>query len=202
MSSASLDSDDQEASENDADVLPLAPAPRLPRQGIFAASTESPPPGQSRMGFSDRSRAITAIPFPSRFEAETLTSEFVQHVESLEGPKPYSVSPALFGRLCETVYPDPTSRSSSVDNSISVPMARFHVFLAMAIGMKVRIKESTEATNALLDRCYELAMLQASSAVFWSEPGGLEAAQLLGVFAAIKKEIPFEPKPLQSSFSW
>jgi hypothetical protein len=93
-------------------------------------------------------------------------------------------------------------RGTAVDTSVSVAMARFHVFLAMAIGMKVRIKDSTEPTNSLLDRCYELAMQQASSAVFWQEPGGIEAAQLLSVFASIRKEQGFEPKPLQSSFSW
>jgi hypothetical protein len=81
-------------------------------------------------------------------------------------------------------------------------MARFHVFLAMAIGMKVRIKDSVEPTNALLDRCYELAMQQASTSVFWQETGGIEASQLLSIFASIRKETVVEPKPLQSSFSW
>ncbi|KAF2661063.1 hypothetical protein K491DRAFT_674357 [Lophiostoma macrostomum CBS 122681] len=207
ISSGSVDEDDAaissfEERESSADIMPLAPAPRLPRHGIFGAHTESPPPGSARPTFSDRSRAITAIPFPSRFEAETLTSEFVEHIQAFEGPKPYSIGPAHFSRICESVYPDPTGRATSADTSISVPMARFHVFLAMAIGMKVRIKDSSEPTNSLLDRCYELAMQQATSAIFWQEPGGVEAAQLLSVFAAIRKEQRFEPKPLQSSFSW
>lgn len=143
---------------------------------------------------------MTVTPFPSRFEAETLTSEFVQHLESLEH-KAYAIAPGLFSRFCEAVYPDPKKRGMSVDISVSTPMARFHVFMAMAIGMKVRIKDTPESTNSLLDTCYELAMQQASSTTFWQENGGIEAAQLLSIFASIRKE-PFAPKPLQPSFSW
>jgi hypothetical protein len=207
--SSSMGSDDAAVSpypgrDEDVDMMPIGPVPRLPRQGIFSAQTESPSPGPSRAtpGFTDRSRAHGVLPLPSRFEAETLTTEFVQHLDSIEGPKPYSITPAFFGKLCETVYPDPKARSSSSDVSFSIPMARFHVFLSMAIGMKIRIKDSTEKTNALLDRCYELAMQQASAAIFWQESGGFEAAQLLSIFAAIQKEPNFQPKPLQPSFSW
>jgi hypothetical protein len=81
-------------------------------------------------------------------------------------------------------------------------MARFHVFLAMAIGMKVRIKDSPAPTNSLLDRCYELAMQQTSNSVFWQEEGGVGAAQLLSIFAGIRKEGGGEPRRLQPSFSW
>lgn len=199
VSSNSLDSDEQ-VSEEDADVMPLAPVPRLPRQGIFAAHTESPPPGSSRSSFTDRSRAITTTPFPSRFEAETLTSEFISHLESFD-QQVYSITPALFSRFCESVYPDPKTRAASVDISVSTQMARFHVFMAMAIGMKMRIKDSSESTNTLLDTCYDLAMQQASFPPFWQENGGVEAAQLLSIFASIRKE-QFTPKPLQPSFSW
>jgi hypothetical protein len=74
--------------------------------------------------------------------------------------------------------------------------------MAMAIGMKFRIKDAPENTNALLDTCYDLAMQQASSAPFWQENGGIEATQLLTIFASIRKEPSFAPKPLQASFSW
>jgi hypothetical protein len=201
MSSNSMDSDELSV-EEEADVMSLAPAPRLPRQGIFAAHTESPPPGSSRSSFTDRSRAITTTtPFPSRFEAETLTAEFVQHLETFDH-KVYAVSPSLFGRFCESVYPDPKKKGVAVETSVSTQMARFHVFMAMAIGMKFRIKNSPENTNALLDTCYDLAMQQTSSAPFWQENGGIEATQLLSIFASIRKEPAFAPKPLQTSFSW
>ncbi|KAF2738942.1 hypothetical protein EJ04DRAFT_519888 [Polyplosphaeria fusca] len=208
ISSSSIDSDDQAVSpfpdsEGDVDMMPLAPAPRLPRTGIFSASTESPPPGALQASYSDRSRAITsAAPWPSKFEAETLTTEFVQHIETFEH-KPYAVAPPLFARFCSTVYPDPKNREQPADVGVSTQMVRFHVFLAMAVGMKVRILNTTEATNALLDRCYELAMQQASAPTFWQEAGGVEATQLLAVFASLKKEPGFENiRPLQPSFSW
>jgi hypothetical protein len=185
------------------DLLPLAPAPRLPRQGIFAAShAESPTPGSSRSSFTDRSRALATTPLPSRFEAETLTTEFVQYIESLQY-RAYNISPPLFSRLCENVYPNPQRATSGVEMSVSIPMARFHVFMAMAVAMKLRIRESPENTNALLDTCYELAMQQATTSTFWQDHGGVEAAQLLAVFASIRKIAPQdEPRPLQQSFSW
>ncbi|KAF2829135.1 hypothetical protein CC86DRAFT_185053 [Ophiobolus disseminans] len=183
------------------DLLPLAPAPRLPRQGIFAAHTESPTPGSSRSSFTDRSRALATTPLPSRFEAETLTTEFVQYIESLQY-RAYNISPPLFSRLCENVYPNPQRPSSSVDMSVSIPMARFHVFFAMAIAMKLRIRDSPENTNALLDTCYELAMQQTSPSTFWQAQGGFEATQLLAIFASLRRAHIEEPRPLQQSFSW
>ncbi|KAF2645413.1 hypothetical protein P280DRAFT_465254 [Massarina eburnea CBS 473.64] len=198
-SSTSMESD--EPPDEDTDVMPLAPVPRLPRQGIFAAHTESPPPGSSRSSFTDRSRAITTTPFPSRFEAETLTAEFIAHLEAMEH-KIYVVTPALFSRICESVYPDPKKRGVSVDSTVSTQMARFHVFMAMAIGMKMRIKDAQEQTNSLLDTCYDLAMQQATSPTFWHENGGIEATQLLTIFASIRREPQFSPRPLQPSFSW
>lgn len=183
------------------DLLPLAPAPRLPRQGLFAPRhTESPTPGSSRSSFTDRSRAIVTLPLPSRFEAETLTTEFVQYTSSLDY-NAYAITPQIFARLCEVVYPNP-QRSTSIEVSTSIPMARFHVFLAMAVAMKVRIRDSPESTNALLDTCYELAMQQTTTSTFWQENGGIEAAQLLSVFASIRRTPSLEPRPLQQSFSW
>ncbi|KAF1936328.1 hypothetical protein EJ02DRAFT_88230 [Clathrospora elynae] len=203
-SSLSQDSEEQAMSpilEVEDDILPLAPAPRLPRQGIFAARrTESPAPVSSRSSFTDRSRALATTPLPSRFEAETLTTEFVQHVESLDY-RAYSIPPPLYARFCEVVYPNP-QRTSALVIPASMPMARFHVFLTMAIAMKIRIKDTPEHTNALLDTCYELAMQQTLSSMFWQEIGGLEAAQLLALFASIRKPSNDEPRPLQQSFSW
>lgn len=204
-SSQSYDSDEQAMSaipEVEDDILPLAPAPRLPRQGLFAPShAESPTPGSSRSSFTDRSRALATIPLPSRFEAETLTTEFVQYVDSLDYYNSYAISPQTFARLCEAVYPNP-QRTTPIEVSISIPMARFHVFLAMAVAMKVRIRDTLESTNALLDTCYELAMQQTTTSTFWQENGGMEAAQLLSVFASIRRTPSNEPRPLQQSFSW
>lgn len=207
ISSTSMESESHGGTEDETDVLPLAPAPHLPRRGLFAAHTESPPPGSSsRSSFTDRSRALTTTPFPSRFEAETLTAEFIAHLErAADHAKLYAVSPGLFSRFCESVYPDPKKRggnAATVDIPVSTPMARFHVFMAMAIGMKMRIKDSPEQTNSLLDTCYDLAMQQAAAAPFWQESGGVEAAQLLGLFASIRKEPTFAPKPLTPSMSW
>jgi len=197
VSSNSVESDER-TTEDEADVMPLAPVPRLPRPGIFAASRAESP--SSRSSYTDKSRALTTTPFPSRFEAETLTSEFVQCLESAD-QKLYSITPGLFSRFCESVYPDPKKRPPP-EVPVSTQMARFHVFMAMAIGMKMRIKNSPESTNSLLDTCYDLAMQQATSVPFWQESGAVEATQLLSIFASIRKEPQFTPKPLQTSMSW
>ncbi|KAF5845038.1 hypothetical protein GGP41_001183 [Bipolaris sorokiniana] len=203
-SSLSAGSTDQTMSpipEIEDDLLPLAPAPRLPRQGIFAARrAESPGPSSSRSSYTDRSRALATTPLPSRFEAETLTNEFIRHLESLDY-KAYSLSPLLFARFCEAVYPN-AQPSSAVELSVSMAMARFHVFLAMAIAMKVRIRDAPEHTNALLETCYELAMQQTGSSTFWQEAGAMEAAQLLALFAALRKSGGGEEGGLRHSFSW
>lgn len=200
-SSASLASDDQAMSpipEVDDDLLPFAAtAPRLPRQGVFAPS---PAPASTRSSYTDRSRAVSTTPLPSRFEAETLTTEFMQHIE-MHSPQAYGMPASSFAQLCEMVYPNPQKASPSILMA-SMSMARFHVFLAMATGMKLRIKDSPESTNALLDTCYDLAMQQTTASTFWQEDGGVEAAQLLAIFAGVRKTPSLDPTPLQHSFSW
>jgi hypothetical protein len=203
-SSISFDSEDQAMSpipEVENDLLPLAPAPRLPRLGIFAATNAgSPAPASSRSSYTDRSRAISTTPMPSRFEAETLTTEFFQYTKSLPA-QAYCLSPSVFGHFCEMVYPN-AQGTSPVALAGSIAMARFHVFLAMATSMKLRIRDSPENTNTLLDTCYDLAMQQASLSTFWQEDGAIEAAQLLSIFASIRKTQMADLRPLQQSFSW
>ena len=99
------------------------------------------------------------------------------------------------------VYPKSQKASPSFPLP-SLSMARFHVFLAMATGMKLRIKDSPEPTNSLLDTCYDLALQQTSASTFWQEDGGVEAAQLLAFFASIRKTPNLDPAPLQHSFTW
>lgn len=200
-SSISLASDDQAMSpipEAEGDLLLFAmAAPHLPRQGVFAPS---PAPASTRSSYTDRSRAVSTTPLPSRFEAETLTTEFMHHVETVS-PHAYGLASDSFAQLCEMVYSN--SQTSSLSNlCVSMSMARFHVFLGMATGMKLRIKDKPENTNALLDTCYDLAMQQTSNSTFWQEEGGVEATQLLAIFAGICKTPSVEPTPLQHSFSW
>jgi hypothetical protein len=200
-SSASLVSDDQAMSpipEVDDDLMPFAAsAPRLPRHGVFAPS---PAPPSTHSSYTDRSRAVSTTPLPSRFEAETLTTEFMQHIEA-NAPQAYGMAASSFAQLCEMVYPNPQKASPSIPVA-SMSMARFHVFMAMATGMKLRIKDSPESTNALLDTCYDLAMQQATGSTFWQENGGVEAAQMLVIFASIRKTPNRDPTPLQHSFTW
>jgi hypothetical protein len=124
----------------------------------------------------------------------------MQHIEA-NAPQGYGMAASSFAQLCEMVYPNPQKASSSIPVA-SMSMARFHVFMAMATGMKLRIKDSPESSNALLDTCYDLAMQQTTESTFWQENGGAEAAQMLVVFASIRKKPNRDPTPLQHSFTW
>jgi hypothetical protein len=124
----------------------------------------------------------------------------MQHIEA-NAPQAYGMAASSFAQLCEMVYPNPQKASPSIPVA-SMSMARFHVFMAMATGMKLRIKDSPESTNALLDTCYDLAMQQATGSTFWQENGGVEAAQMLVIFASIRKTPNRDPTPLQHSFTW
>lgn len=199
ITSVSLASDGQVISpipEVD-NLLSFAAVPRLPRQGVFALS---PTASSTQSNLTDPRHAVSTTPLPSRFEFETLTAEFMQHVECVS-PQAYGVSPNLFAQLCEMVYPTHQKDLSSIPLA-SMSMARFHVFLAMATGMKLRIKDSPEHTNTLLDTCYDLAMQQTFISTFWQEDGGVEAGQLLALFAGIRKTSSLDPTPLQHSFTW
>ncbi len=202
-SSISIGSDGRSVApspEAEADLVWTDTAPSLPRQGLFAPKyTEAAAAGSSRSSFSERSRALTSTPLPSRFEAQTLTAEFIQYIHNVLPPA-YSILPHLFSRFCQMVYPSPTRTVS--DAPVSMPMARFHVFLAMAIAMKLRIRNSSEDTNALLNTCYQLAMQQSGMATFWQEDAGQEAAQLLVVFASIRKTSISHSASRHHSFSW
>ncbi|KAF2177606.1 hypothetical protein K469DRAFT_719700 [Zopfia rhizophila CBS 207.26] len=204
VSDFSLDTDMNAASlfpefESQTNVPSVTSAPHLPRQGIFAPQADNPSGGKPNASFTNTSRAILSMPFPTKFEAETIISTFLSHVSTLE-PMPYAITPSLFRQFFDIVYPDP-ARGASLNTPVSVRMVRFHIFLAMAIGIKIRAQGEAEE-NSLLKRCYELAMQQTSSAAFWQETGGVEAAQLLSVFASLGRESNFEPKSLQQSWSW
>lgn len=117
---------------------------------------------------------------PSRFEAETLADIFFKGVGSYGCP----IDRLSFEACMDQVYGDAWSGFQYQANRYSMNMTRFHVFIVMAIGMRMKTNGRTSEV-ALLERCYQLAMQQTSSPTFWGEAGGIEAALLLSVFSRV-----------------
>ncbi|EOD51653.1 putative c6 zinc finger domain protein [Neofusicoccum parvum UCRNP2] len=123
---------------------------------------------------------------PTKFEAETLSDIFFEKTEHDRRPVEHS-----FYQTClDLVYDLSSDSMQSQDTSLvellitpySLRMARFYVFMTMAVGMRLRTG-GRMTDNSLLDTCYRLAMQQTETASFWSEVGGVEAASLLALFA-------------------
>ncbi|EKG21342.1 C6 zinc finger domain protein [Macrophomina phaseolina MS6] len=123
---------------------------------------------------------------PTKFEAETLSDIFFDKVP--EGQRP--IDHRFYQTCLDLVYDLSGEHLQSQDPSLveilitpySLRMARFYVFMTMAIGMRLR-SGGRLTDNTLLDNCYHLAMQQTESPSFWAEVGGVEGASLLTLFA-------------------
>ncbi|KAL2869107.1 Zn(II)2Cys6 transcription factor domain-containing protein [Aspergillus lucknowensis] len=119
---------------------------------------------------------------PTRFEAETLLDKFFDRTRGLRIPLDRS---KLFEFL-DIINP-PQTPSGGCEPSCPVSMARFHVFMAMAIGLRMET-ESRATMIHMLHNCYRLALEEARAPFFWTQPFGLEAAMLIMIFAQVSRQ--------------
>ncbi|KAI9929446.1 hypothetical protein MW887_000917 [Aspergillus wentii] len=111
---------------------------------------------------------------PTRFEMETLLDIFFDNA----GVYGYRVDRGLFSAFLDVIgSPTPTG-------PYPVSMARFQVYMAIAIGMRVKMDGKT-TDSQMLDNCYRLAMQQTESPHFWSQEGSVQAATLLVLFSRV-----------------
>ncbi|OJD31011.1 transcription factor [Diplodia corticola] len=174
------------------DPLPLPPSP-----SPNAFGERSRPNASSRPPTTTQPQPQTQTQTPTKFEAETLSDIFFDGID----PSRWPVEPAVHHACLDRVYDD-DHHHNFPELSYSLRMARFLVFMTLAVGMRLRQRQagargtggrggfarvsektSTEG-NALLGSCYGLAMRQAECAEFWCEVGAGEAAALLALFAA------------------
>ncbi|KAH8422447.1 Zn(II)2Cys6 transcription factor [Aspergillus melleus] len=122
------------------------------------------------------------ITVPTRFEAETLLELFFEKTQTFG----YPVDQGRFRAFLDII--DGSNEGSlGPGNPQHVPMARFHVYMAMAIGL--RFKTDGRATESrLLENCYHLALDQIRSPQFWSQPLAGEAAMLMALFARASQD--------------
>lgn len=114
---------------------------------------------------------------PTRFEAETLLELFFDKTQQLGYPVDQGRFRAFLDMI-DSSYDGPLGPG----NPSPVSMAKFHVYMAMAIGL--RLKTDGRATESrLLESCYRLALDQIGSPRFWSQPLAGDAAMLMVLFA-------------------
>ncbi|KAL3481352.1 hypothetical protein BJX99DRAFT_163813 [Aspergillus californicus] len=118
---------------------------------------------------------------PTRFEAETLLDKFFDRTHAA-GYSPILERSRLFQHLDIIDHPRPPPRGHEL--SCSVSMARFHVYMAMAIGLRME-KEGRATTVNMLHNCYALAFDEARGPSFWSQPFALEASMFIWLFAKV-----------------
>ncbi|PLB46532.1 hypothetical protein P170DRAFT_438288 [Aspergillus steynii IBT 23096] len=119
---------------------------------------------------------------PTRFEAETLLELFFDRTQGLG----YPVDQGRFRAFLD-IIDAPYDGPFGPNNPQPVSMAKFHVYMAMAIGL--RLKTDGRATESrLLESCYRLALDQIRSPRFWGQPLAGEAAMLMVLFARASQD--------------
>ncbi|KAL2841862.1 hypothetical protein BJY01DRAFT_236224 [Aspergillus pseudoustus] len=118
----------------------------------------------------------------TRFESETLLDKYFDRTQGYSIPVDRS---KLFEFL--DLIDLPQLPSSGHDLPCSVSMARFHVYMAMAIGLRMETAERA-TTIHLLHTCYRMALDEARAPTFWTQPFGVEAAMLVMIFAQVSSQ--------------
>ncbi|KAL3456862.1 hypothetical protein BJX64DRAFT_31130 [Aspergillus heterothallicus] len=119
---------------------------------------------------------------PTRFESETLLDKYFDRTQGYSIPIDRS---KLFEFL--DLIDLPRVPLSGRDLPCSVSMARFHVYMAMAIGLRMET-EGRATTIHLLHNCYRMALEEARAPTFWTQPYGVEAAMLVMIFAQVSRQ--------------
>ncbi|KAL4804156.1 hypothetical protein BDV18DRAFT_162563 [Aspergillus unguis] len=108
---------------------------------------------------------------PTRLQLEALLNRFFDNITAVRYPlAPY---PLDRKRLFELL-----GMLDDLPGRPSIKMARFHVYMVAAVGLKMEAYQSTD-----VQLYYQLAMEQTRSASFWQEELGVEAAMLVMMFA-------------------
>ncbi|KAL4912665.1 hypothetical protein BDW62DRAFT_13395 [Aspergillus aurantiobrunneus] len=139
----------------------------------------------SFFNMSPTSPDIEAPWTPTRFEAETLLDKFFDRTQRTRSslPRYPLVRNKLFAFL-DIVHHAPAIPPGCPERACSVSMARFHVYMAMAIGLRMDA-EGRSSTMYMLENCYRLAMEETREPSFWKQAFALEAATLVMLFAQV-----------------
>ncbi|KAL3433254.1 hypothetical protein BDV09DRAFT_172327 [Aspergillus tetrazonus] len=122
---------------------------------------------------------------PSKFEAEMLLDKFFDRVQSSrQNLAPYPLNRGQLFEFLDIVY---SPHLAHLGGACSVSMARFHVYMAMAVGLRMQA-EGRSTTMHMLQSCYRLAMEETHSPSFWKQAYSLEAGILVMLFSQVSSQ--------------
>ncbi|RDW58549.1 Zn(II)2Cys6 transcription factor domain-containing protein [Aspergillus mulundensis] len=137
---------------------------------------------QAVFDMSPTSPTAEAPRTPGRFEAEMLLDKFFDRVHRSKQPlAPYPLNRSKLFEFLDIV----DSPQLALHGPCSVSMARFHVYMAMAVGLRVEA-DGRSTTMQMLQSCYRLAMDETRSPSFWKQRFSLEAAILVMLFSQVQ----------------
>ncbi|KAL6233729.1 hypothetical protein BDW75DRAFT_214423 [Aspergillus navahoensis] len=122
---------------------------------------------------------------PGRFEAEMLIDKFFDRVQGSGQPlAPYPLNRSQLFEFLDIVD---SPHLAHLRGACSASMARFHVYMAMAVGLRMEA-EGRSTTMHMLQSCYRLAMEEARSPSFWKQAYSLEAGILVMLFSQVSSQ--------------
>ncbi|KAL4907052.1 hypothetical protein BDW74DRAFT_131371 [Aspergillus multicolor] len=122
---------------------------------------------------------------PGRFEAEMLLDKFFDRFHGSKQPlAPYPFNRSKLFEFLDIV----DSPQLALHGSCSVSMARFHVYMAMAVGLRMEA-DGRSTTIQMVQNCYRLAMDETRSPSFWKQRFSLEAAILVMLFSQVSQSL-------------
>ncbi|KAJ6181061.1 hypothetical protein N7519_011522 [Penicillium mononematosum] len=119
---------------------------------------------------------------PTSVEIQPLLDIFLQKTSGMG----YPLGHDMF-RIFLDIIDGSSQRPDTHGDGYPVSMAKFHVYMAMAVGL--RMKENCRPRELeLLETCYRVAVEQIQSRRFWDQPLAGEAAVLLMLFAQASQQ--------------
>ncbi|GES66479.1 C6 zinc finger domain protein [Aspergillus terreus] len=119
---------------------------------------------------------------PTSVEIQALLELFFQTIPGLG----YPLGRDMFQKFLD-IIDDPSQVPSEQGDMYPVSMAKFHVYMAMAVGLRMKV-DCRARELQLLETCYDVAVEQIRSRYFWAQPLAGEAAMLLMLFANASRQ--------------
>lgn len=116
---------------------------------------------------------------PTSVEIQALLELFFQTIPGMG----YPLGRDTFQKFLD-IIDDPSQVPSEQGDMYPVAMAKFHVYMAMAVGLRMKV-DCRARELQLLETCYDVAVEQIRSRYFWAQPLAGEAAMLLMLFANV-----------------
>jgi hypothetical protein len=124
-----------------------------------------------------------SLTLPTRFEMDTLLDIFCERAGSFG----YHADHSLFQHFLDLIDAPELEFCTGQAGLYSVGMAKFHVYMSMAIAMRIK-SDGRHTERELLENCYQLAMQETRSSHFWEQRGSVEGAMLFAVFAGTSEQ--------------